>query len=112
MQRYDDESSGDDMRVLTVYTPVYYALGLGEILHCAAFSSLCWNICRNPNGPGLPEWKPFDYNTLHPYINLQSGNINLRTNYRKSYTDFWNRELPRLLHRICSDKSCDMPVVG
>ncbi|XP_048761447.2 carboxylesterase 1D-like [Ostrea edulis] len=66
----------------------------------------------NPNGPGLPEWKSFDFGSSHPYMNLQSMNTTLRTNYRKTYTDFWNQDLPNILRHGCNQQTCAIPVVG
>lgn len=72
--------------------------------------SLC--LTRNPNGPNLADWRSFDDNTDHPFMNLQASNISLGTNYRKEYTDFWNQKLPYIFQHRCDENSCALPIVG
>ncbi|XP_062598064.1 carboxylesterase 5A-like [Saccostrea cucullata] len=66
----------------------------------------------NPNGLGLPYWNTFDENSVHPYMNLQSSMTSMRTNYRKTYIDFWNEDLPDILQNGCNFKTCVLPAVG
>ncbi|XP_052684712.1 carboxylesterase 1C-like isoform X1 [Crassostrea angulata] len=66
----------------------------------------------NPNGPNLADWRSFDDNTDHPFMNLQASNISLGTNYRKEYTDFWNQKLPYIFQHRCDENSCALPIVG